>query len=389
METPQKHIHLGWLDAIRGAAALYVVCHHAVMQVEIHGDHANDIFYRILQLLTLYGHYAVDVFIVLSGYCLMLPVIAKKEFGSLTIYYLRRTCRIVLPYFAALILSLLFIKYFIGVQDGSNWAITALPVTFINVVKHGLLIHQWWLQDASKINPAFWSVGVEYQIYFLFPVFYWLAKKIGFICSLICITIFSYSLWALCYYFNLFNPSSTGASLYYCALFCMGMTAAEFAKNLKHNNENSWLNAINRHAKLTAILALSGIFTIAVFSFLIARFLPSIFFPLQIQSFFIGLLFSILLYLNNKNKGVGKKLFIQDIFEWFGTIGFSIYLLHYPILAIVWKYIVKPMHINTYWMQTLVQLLLGILLTIIAAKIFYKFIELPCHQLSNSIIKRK
>lgn len=66
MQSIQKYEHFGWLNAIRGVAALYVVCHHAVMQVTIVGDHANDLFYRILQLLTIYGHYAVDIFIVLS-----------------------------------------------------------------------------------------------------------------------------------------------------------------------------------------------------------------------------------------------------------------------------------------------------------------------------------
>jgi len=113
----KKTTHLDWLDAIRGAAALYVVCHHAVMQVIVVGDHAHDLFYRLLQLLTSYGHYAVDVFIVLSGYSLMLPIIAKQQFGNIWIFYLRRTIRIVLPYFATLIFTLIIIYFWLGVND--------------------------------------------------------------------------------------------------------------------------------------------------------------------------------------------------------------------------------------------------------------------------------
>lgn len=336
MQSTEDKSHLGWLDAIRGCAALYVVCHHAVMQIEIVGHHANDIFYRILQLLTINGHYAVDIFIVLSGYCLMLPVIAKKQFGSLTVFYLRRTCRIVLPYFAALILSLLLIQLFIGEQDGSHWANIALPVTFSSIAKHFLLVHQWFLQDANKINPALWSVGVEYQIYFLYPIFYWIAKKIGFLNTLTLVTVVSYSLWALSDYFNVLNPSPTGTSLYYCSLFFMGMTTAEFAKKPNYSRENSVLTWVNHHEKLVAILALLGIFAIAICSFLIARFLPSVLFPLQIQSFFIGIFFSILLYLKGKNvtRG-GVKSFVQTKLEWVGAMGFSIYLLHEPMLAIL------------------------------------------------------
>ena len=391
MQSIQKYEHFGWLNAIRGAAALYVVCHHAVMQVTIVGDHANDLFYRILQLLTIYGHYAVDIFIVLSGYCLMLPVIARQEFGSTWIFFARRTIRIVLPYYAALIISLLLIYLLIGQQDGSHWAETSLPVSFDSVIKHIFLVHQWFPDVASKINPAFWSVGVEYQIYFLFPFFYWLAKKIGFAAAFIVIALASYILWGASYYLNIFNPSSTGTSIYYCALFFMGMTAAEFAKNTELT-ASKWLVKIDLNAKSIAITALVCILIVAITGFLIERFLPTIFFPLQIQSFFIGLFFSILLYLIAKDKiWVTKYLknsFIQHKLEWVGVMGFSVYLLHDPILAIVWKYAVLPMKLPFYWLQTIAELLIGILVTIIASMAFYKYIELPCHQLSKSILKK-
>lgn len=392
MQNIKKYVHVGWLDAIRGAAALYVVFHHAVMQVVVIGDHAHDPIYRILQLLTIYGHYAVDVFIVLSGYCLMLPVVAKSEFGSLRQFYLRRTIRIVLPYLAALILSLLLIYLLIGEQDGSHWAKTSLPVSFDNFIKHALLIHQWFPESANKINPAFWSVGVEYQIYFLFPIFYYLAIKIGFIVSLVLITLISYSLWGLSFYLNVFNPSATGTSLYYCALFFMGMTAAEFSQNNKATAQKKWLEKADVNARLLAILSLAGLLIVAIAGYITEHFLPEIFFPLQIQSFFIGLFFSILLYLKCKNKWNGmvffKNTFIQSRLEWIGSIGFSVYLLHDPILAAVWKHFVQPMNLRFYWLQTIAELIIGLSITIIIAMIFYRWIELPCHQLSKTIVKR-
>ena len=391
MQSIQKYEHFGWLNAIRGAAALYVVCHHAVMQVTIVGDHANDLFYRILQLLTIYGHYAVDIFIVLSGYCLMLPVIARQEFGNIWIFFARRTIRIVLPYYAALIISFLLIYFFLGKQDGSHWAKTSLPVSFDSIIKHIFLVHQWFTDAASKINPAFWSVGVEYQIYFLFPFFYWLAKKIGFLVAFILIAFASYALWLASYYLNILNPSSTGASIYYCALFFMGMTAAQFAKNTDLA-ASKWQMMLDYNAKSAAIIALTSILIVAIAGFLIERFLPTIFFPLQIQSFFIGLFFSILLYLIAKDKLWAtkylKKSFIKHKLEWVGMMGFSVYLLHDPILAIVWKYAVMPMKLPFYWLQTIAELLIGILVTMIASMAFYKYIELPCHQLSKSIVKK-
>ena len=171
----------------------------------------------------------------------------------------------------------------------------------------------------------------------------------------------------------------------------MGMTAAEFAKNTELT-ASKWLVKIDLNAKSIAIVALTSILIVAIAGFLIKRFLPTIFFPLQIQSFFIGLFFSILLYLIAIDKlWVTKYLknsFIQHNLEWVGMIGFSIYLLHDPILAIVWKYAVMPMKLPFYWLQTIAELLIGILVTIIASMAFYKYIELPCHQLSKSIVKR-
>ena len=64
----------------------------------------------LLGLLTnwlLYGHLAVDVFIVLSGFCLMLPV--ARSGGALADgargFFVRRARRILPPYFAAFTIS--------------------------------------------------------------------------------------------------------------------------------------------------------------------------------------------------------------------------------------------------------------------------------------------
>lgn len=388
----QKSIHYVWLDAIRGTAALYVVCHHAVRQVITVGEHLNDPFYRLLQLLTLYGHYAVDIFIVLSGYSLMLPVVSRQSFGNVWIFYLRRTIRIVLPYYAALMLSLLLVYFLIGEIDGSHWAKVALPVTADNVLKHLLLIHQWFPEASSKINPALWSVGVEYQIYFLFPLLYWVASKIGYLYTFILVTLLSYSLWGISYYLEIANPSSTGASLYYCALFFMGMAAAHCVNTNKPTTSSKWFLAIDLHAKKVAIAAISGFFILAIVDHLIHRFISAPFFPLQIQSFLVGFFTSIVLYLKGRgliNKPKNFMLsFIQNKLQWLGVIGFSLYLVHDPMLAIVWKYVVLPLHINAYWLQTVIELVVGLSASIIVALLFYRLVELPCHKISKSLINK-
>ena len=70
-------IHLDFLDGLRGLSALFVVLHHATGGVP--REDVSRWLFRITSLLFLDGHYAVAVFIVLSGFSLMLPVVRSPD----------------------------------------------------------------------------------------------------------------------------------------------------------------------------------------------------------------------------------------------------------------------------------------------------------------------
>ena len=385
-----KTTHSSWLTQVRGAAVIYVLFHHAVQQVTIVGEHAKDPLYRLIQLLTSYGHYAVDIFIVLSGYCLMLPLLAKSSFGSSLNFYLRRAVRIILPYYAALALTLILI-YFVGSGlQTSEWAKHALPITSDSIWKHLLLIHQWFPNTQNNISTAFWSVAVEFQIYLLFPLFYYAGKKLGFFKTLFFITVVSYALWGVTNYFDVLNPSENGTSIYYCALFFMGVVAAHYAN--QQNKTETILLWIDKYPKAIMLLAFAGIAGLAAFSFTIGYIMLGFSFPLQVQSLFVGLLVAVLFYLKGSNS-INFTYFnysaLMRFLEWMGMIGFSVYLLHDPIIAIVWTYIVLPMKLPYYWLQAVVQMVVGLLISIGVAFVFYRYVELPCHQLSKAFGKIK
>src|SRR5262245_54437637 len=90
---------LAFLDGLRGLAALYVVLHHAALEV------SGGSFSRgsnLVRGLLRHGHFAVAVFIVLSGYCLMRPVAGDplgRLRGGMWGYLGRRARRILPPYF--------------------------------------------------------------------------------------------------------------------------------------------------------------------------------------------------------------------------------------------------------------------------------------------------
>jgi peptidoglycan/LPS O-acetylase OafA/YrhL len=129
---------------------------------------------RNLQRALSFGHDAVAVFIVLSGYCLMLPV-ARAE-GQLTrglrSYFARRAWRILPPYYAAVFGSLLVIALVPALETPTQtiWDDTTPAFTASAIGSHLLLVHNLFPSLAHRINGPLWSVATEWQIYLFFPL---------------------------------------------------------------------------------------------------------------------------------------------------------------------------------------------------------------------------
>src|SRR3954467_13615802 len=110
--TRSAALRLEYLDGLRAVAAVYVVLFHAGLGF-VDAERPVQGIARTVQRGLSLGHDAVAVFIVLSGYCLMLPVTRSPIAGQLVRgiphYIARRAWRILPPYFAALGGTLLLI----------------------------------------------------------------------------------------------------------------------------------------------------------------------------------------------------------------------------------------------------------------------------------------
>lgn len=166
--------HLDYLDGLRGLAALYVVFNHLFQEIANRSD-AGLLPLSLEPIFTFFawGRPAVALFIVLSGYCLMMPVVKSGELkGGLCGFVARRSRRILPPYYFALLVSWALILTVPGLRQGIGtlWD-THLPAfTPGVVVSHLLLVHNLLLAWAYKINGPLWSVAAEWQIYFLFAL---------------------------------------------------------------------------------------------------------------------------------------------------------------------------------------------------------------------------
>lgn len=215
---------LAFLDGIRGIAALYVVCFHIWAAVRYQNEGEIPIGLRWLLSWSFFGRSAVCVFLVLSGFCLMLPVVRSTDAtlrGGWRGYLRRRARRILLPYFAALLLSLLLAWIMQPLRsDDRVWAAFMPAPTVAGTLAHMTLTHNLRLDWIWQANAPLWTIATESQIYLLFPLLLlpvWQRWGSG---LMVCIA-FGFGLLPA-----LVLPELTAASFWFLGLFALGMSAA-------------------------------------------------------------------------------------------------------------------------------------------------------------------
>lgn len=215
---------LDHLDGLRAVASLYVVLFHAAIgfpRGELEGP------WRLMRRLLSFGHEAVAVFIVLSGYCLMLPVVRRggdrlpRSVGN---FIARRAFRILPPYYVTILLSLALIATVPVLARGGSGTIwdDSLPgLALAPILSHAVVLHNWFPELAFQINGPLWSVATEWQIYFFFP---WLLlplwRRFGLVTAFLVAAVIGYLPLAIV------TARASAAIPWYLALFALGMAAA-------------------------------------------------------------------------------------------------------------------------------------------------------------------
>ncbi|MFY9718427.1 MAG: acyltransferase [Candidatus Cybelea sp.] len=169
MWVERHRVH--YLDGLRAIAVLLVVVHHAVQAANTPGPLA-----RFLS----HGNHGVDLFFVLSGFCLSYPTLAKlrrdkqTSFGVAR-YAAHRVVRIVPPYWLAIVVTLLF--SFVITRLGYPLPRSYGHFTTLSVAQQAFFMDQSMYQHAQFLSAPFWTLPVEFRWYFLFPIVLWLWTK--------------------------------------------------------------------------------------------------------------------------------------------------------------------------------------------------------------------
>lgn len=128
------------------------------------GQPESRSFYLLYPLS--YGNLGVAVFFVISGFCIHLNYVRNRQQGW-TPFFIRRFFRIYPPYLVAVLLFF-FLYGWSRQEDAGRQLFT-----------HLLVVHNFDEKTVFGISPAFWSIGVEIQLYLLYPVLVFAADKVG------------------------------------------------------------------------------------------------------------------------------------------------------------------------------------------------------------------
>ena len=352
-----------YLDGLRAVAAIWVVCNHAWLTIyPTDADNPRGIG-AVLTTWMVYGHYAVVAFIVISGYSLAISTSRhdhRLDQGFRN-FLQHRFRRIVLPYWGALLISLVLAVTVVAHDTGTHWD-SALPVT-----TRGVLLHLTLLQDLAttgQINHAMWSIAIEWHIYFLFPLVLWLRRRLGLpgatgVIVTIGVIISSrftggLTVWA-------------EANLIGC--FAIGVAAREIV-TLSGRVPLTRSRSIRLPWGMTAAALTAGLVGLDA---AVSPGQPGNTVTEPLVAITMGCL---LVALAGDQSRWLQTVLSGRALTWIGTFSYSIYLLHAPVLQLVWQYIMRPLGLPQHDGYALITLLsIGIPASLGIGWAYYRAIE--------------
>ena len=367
--TAPARLHLDFLDGLRALAALYVVASHIYLLV--FGTEARMNWPLTLANTMLYGHLAVSVFIVISGFCLTLPVVQTRQLkrGARDFYW-RRARRILPPYYAALALTLALT--YSNLPTGIEKPIA--PSDFLV----SLFLLQDLVPGAKLINLPLWSVAVEFHIYLFFPLLLWVWRRLGLAALGLAATAtgaVATLAWPHVYAGKLWTFSCP----WFIALFAFGMAAAVCSQTSLWSRARVWIAPLALGAAL-------------VWAFLLWR---NPFEATPVQERFLavlpwidgalGVLVAALLTMlaaPQTQLGAFTNRFKRAL-QWrplvfIGTFAYSLYLTHYALMPSVFDLFRKvPLINDSRALQIVTMIGVGIPVLLGLAHVFFRIFERP------------
>lgn len=158
-----EHKHIPTLDGLRAVAILLVLLHMGGLRPTIDNQHMLGSFLAILMDS---GWIGVQLFFVLSGFLIttiLLKTNNRDTFKTLLNFYIRRALRIFPLYYSSL--AILF-TLAITLNEAPEW----LKNSFLHKWHFIFYLSNWITPFIDPFMGHFWSLAVEEQFYFIWPI---------------------------------------------------------------------------------------------------------------------------------------------------------------------------------------------------------------------------
>ncbi|UPT66733.1 MAG: acyltransferase [Sphingobacteriales bacterium JAD_PAG50586_3] len=342
--------HLRGLDGFRAIAATVVlISHFESFKIDYSLSLINIDFFKFTG-----GHTAVTLFFSLSGFLITLLLLREKEKSTISLkkFYLRRIFRVWPLYYFILLVSALLLAYTPSLPT------LLLCLSIFPNIAHALTIG-WYA------SPIIWSIGVEEQFYLFWPL---VVKKIKSIVPFLVLFFIGYSLLP---HVIVFFANRAGVS------FENKILIERIFDNLKFNcmavgslfavlyyNKSKYIRFLSSKIFVCNLLIVLP-FMLWAWGFHIPYFTSELY----------ALLFSISI-LNISTSDNAKINLDNGLFKFLGKISYGIYMYHWVVLALLFKYGIDYFKIQSIESNAVLYST-GIIGTIIIATLSYHLFELP------------
>ena len=254
----------------------------------------------------------------------MMPVVRRDGTlgtGGVRKFFQRRARRILPPYYAALVLSILLGAWLLAARTHTLYD-ESRPITAWGVVAHILLIQNLHLRTLYQISSPFWSIAVECQVYLLFPFLLLLRRTLG-----------NAAVLGGTYIAGLVVGNAVdgtqfvGLSPMFPFYFALGMFAAEVI--------------CGKRTKLYVWIGASAAVVFLAFSLN----------PVLLKTLWAHLLVAIcgmcaLIVCAQWPGNPLTRLCAWRPVAWVGSFSYSLYLVHFPVQQLIWQDMVRPMGLS-------------------------------------------
>ncbi|WP_166784115.1 acyltransferase family protein [Cryobacterium suzukii] len=372
---------LGRLDALRGVAALVVLAHHVSMsmpEIAAAYDSSDGVtlfsagWWATLSPLKVFlaGPEFVLVFFVLSGFVLVRSPLAAREAGpryDWSAYYVRRVIRLAAPVVVSVGLAVVWIVLVprtVGAAGGPWLARQDTPDLGLgNLLREASIIG---VTRRPDINPPLWSLVWEMWFSLLLPVFVAVA---AFTRKPVSVRIRRILLWVvlLCALAGIGYVTTTQPFMYL-PPFALGALLAANYDELQRCSDRL-VESVNGRALGWTLAALGPFLLVAYWLLrpLTGEGWSDSTLSLRVAGAFV--IVATVAFWPASTSERGRAPRTRRALGWLGSISFSLYLVHFPIV-VAFAVLAGPGH---WWLGALV----SVPLSLVVAQLMTRFVEQP------------